>query len=112
MRPSSKLSHIEMVRVHEWKVFENQARDLFAKNPDNTRFSIKHNTSTVENDSKKKVSVVLKVTDDKQTITYETCERFSVKRISALMKWFTIKMASTPIESLTDENSLKQLLPR
>lgn len=101
-----------MVRVHEWKVFENRARDLFAKNPESTRFSIKHNTSTVEKESKKKVSVVLKVTDDKQTITYETCERFSVKRISALIKWFTIKMASTPVDSLTDENSLKQLLPR
>lgn len=105
-----------MVRIHKWKEFENQCRDIFAKNPDSTRFSIKQTTSTaeIEQDAqpKKKVVVVLKVTDDKQTITYETPERFYIKRISALMKWFTVKMASAPVEDIRDETALKKPLPR
>ena len=102
-----------MVRIQEWKKFEMQARTIFAKSPDTTRFSIKHTTTSAEKDGipKKKVNAVIKVTDDKETITYETTERFAVKRISTLMKWFTVKMASTTEEELKDVPALKQRLP-
>ena len=100
-----------MTRIHKWKDFETRSRDLFAKNPDSTRFSIKQTTSSVEKDGipKKKVTVVLRVTDDKETLTYHTSERFSAKRIAALMKWFTVKMASAPV---LDQTALKQPLSR
>ena len=100
--------------MQEWKEFERQARELFANSPDATRFAIKQTTKTKEKEGvmKKKVAVVIKVTDNKQTISYETTERFAAKRIAALMQWFTVKMASTTEEQLADPQALKQVLKR
>ena len=98
-----------MVRKHEWKDFERSARELFAKNPACTRFSLKHTSKTIS-ETQKKQTVVLKVTNNIETITYETNERFGVKRISALTRWLTIRMASTSPEQVKDEASLKQKL--
>lgn len=101
-----------MTRIHEWKLFEQQAREIFAKNPDACRFSLKQSTRTNDKDGvpRKRIIVILRVTDDKRTITYETNERFAVKRMSSLMRWFTVKMASTPVEAIRDETSLLQKL--
>jgi hypothetical protein len=101
-----------MVRVHEWKEFELSAREMFAKSPTTTRFSVNQKTKSVEKDGvpKKKVSVTLKVTDGPKTISYETTERFYLKRISTLMQWFTVRMST--VEDLTAENVLKQRLSR
>ena len=102
------------MRVQEWKEFERKARDLFASSPDATRFSIKQTTKTKEKDGvmKKKVAVLIKVTDNKETISYETTERFAAKRIATLMQWFTVRMASTTEEQLADPHTLKQALIR
>ena len=101
-----------MVRLHEWKEFESNARDMFAKSPNSTRFSMTQKTKTIEKDGmpKKKVRVVLKVTDGSKTVTYETNERFYVKRISTITQWFVVRMAT--VENSTPENVLKQPLSR
>lgn len=101
-----------MTRIHEWKLFEQQAREIFAKNPDACRFSLKQSTRTSDKDGepRQRITVILRVTDDKTTITYETNERFAVKRMSSLMRWFTVKMASTPAEATSDETALHKKL--
>ena len=103
-----------MVRIHEWKTFENRARDVFAKNPLKTRYSFKHNVKSAETDGvlKKKVVVVIKVTDDTETITYKTNEKAVVKRLTKLNKWFAVKMSTTEEEQLKEEAVLKaRLIP-
>lgn len=97
-----------MVRVHEWKQFELQAREIFAKNPESTRLSLKQSTTTDDTTTKRNVKVLIKVTDNKRTITYQTTERFGAKRMGALTQWFTVRMAST--ENVKDEAALKQKL--
>ena len=101
-----------MVRVHEWKEFESKTRDMFAKNPLGTRFTVNQKTKTSEKDGvpKKKVCVTLRVTDGASTLTFETNERFYVKRISTITQWFVVRMASS--EDLTAENALRQTLSR
>ena len=101
-----------MVRIHEWKEFEAKAREMFAKSPTGTRFSINQKTCTIEKEGvpKKKVCVKLKVTDGPQTITFETVERLYVKRISVLMQWFTVKISS--LDEGATESALKQRLER
>ena len=96
-----------MVHVHSWKQFESLARGIFAKSPETTRLSLKQ-TAKTDDGNKKNVKVVLKVTDNKETITYETTERFGAKRIASLTQWFTIRMASTLPDM--DQASLKQKL--
>ena len=59
---------------------------------------------------KKKVCVILKVTNDVDTVSYHTTERNSNTRISALMKWFSVKMISTSYDELKDETCLKAKL--
>jgi hypothetical protein len=101
-----------MVRIHEWKEFENSARDMFSKKPTATKFSVSNKAKTTEKDGipKKKVVATLKVTDGAKVVTFETNERFYAKRVTALMQWFTAKMATD--EDLTAEASLKQQVPR
>ena len=101
-----------MVRIHDWKEFETQSREIFAKNPAGAKFSVNNKTKTTEKDGvpKKKVNAILKVTNGAKTITFRTSERFYVKRVTALMQWFTAKMATD--EDLTDEASLKKRIPR
>ena len=98
-----------MVRVHEWKEFDRKSRDLFAKDPQNTRYVIKQNTKTSEVDGvpKKKLVVSLRVTNDKEVLTFETTERFNVKRIARLTRWFVIRMSCTPDEHLKDQTALR-----
>ena len=98
-----------MVRVHEWKDFDWKSRDLFARDPENTRYVIKQDTKVTEKDGvpKKKVIVSLRVTNDKEAFTFETVERFNVKRISRLTRWFVIRMSSTSDEQLKDRIALR-----
>ena len=103
-----------MTRIHEWKSFENSARDMFAKNPENTRYSFKHFVNTVDKDGvvKRKVAVVIKVTDNVKVISYETNERMVMKRLARLTKWFAVKMATTEEDQLKDEVALRaKLIP-
>ncbi len=98
-----------MVRIHEWKEFDRKSRDLFARDPENTRYVIKQNTKVDEKEGvpKKKVIVCLRVTNDKEVFTFETSERFNVKRIARLTRWFVIRMSSTPDENLKDQAGLR-----
>jgi len=102
-----------MVRIHDWKEFERNARSLFAQDPDNTRFVIKQNTKNTTGANgvvKRKVLVTLRVTDDKKTFTFETCERCYVKKIARLTRWFAIRMASTVEELSKEESEIKARL--
>jgi hypothetical protein len=102
-----------MTRIHKWSEFDDRARTIFANRPDSTRFSIKQTTRTREDKEgniKKKVCVILKVTNDVDTVSYHTTERNSNTRISALMKWFSVKMISTSYDELKDETGLKAKL--
>ena len=101
-----------MVRIHDWKEFERTARNMFAHDPDNTRFIIKQNTTSVEKEGsmKKKVLVTLRVTDDKQAILFETTERCYVKRIGRLTRWFATRMASTVEELAQGESVIRARL--
>ena len=98
-----------MVRIHDWKEFDRKARDLFARDPQRTRYVIKQNTKTSEEDGvpKRKVLVTLRVTNDKESMSFETTERFNVKRIARLTRWFVIRMSSTSEEQLKDINGLR-----
>lgn len=99
-----------MVRKHEWKEFEKAAREIFVKNPESTRMSMKQTTKAIEKDGtlKRKQVVFLKVTDNKQTITFETSERHALKRICSLNRWFIVRMASTSDDQLKEEATIKQ----
>jgi hypothetical protein len=101
-----------MVRIHDWKEFDRSARDIFAHDPENTRFVIKQATTSTEKEGivKKKVTVTLRVTDDKKTITFETTERCFVKRIGRLTRWFAVRMASTAEDLAKGESSIKAKL--
>ena len=106
-------SSVRMVRVHEWKAFESQARELFAKAPERSRFTVKQSTKTTEGENvvpKRKTLVLLRVTNGSETITFETTERFYVKRITSLVQWFTAKMVS--LDHVTEQSALKERLPR
>jgi hypothetical protein len=102
-----------MVRIHEWKSFESQAREIFAQAPERSRFTVKQTTKSVQTESsvpKRKEVVLLRVTNGAETITFETTERFYVKRITALVHWFTAKMVS--LDNVTEQMALKERLPR
>lgn len=102
-----------MTRIHKWSRFEEEARGIFAKSPNNTRYSMKQRTKTTEDEDgkiRKKVCVILRVTDDVKTVTFETTERHSIKRISSLMKWFCVKMVSVGEDELKEESSIKARL--
>jgi hypothetical protein len=98
-----------MVRIHDWKEFDRKSRDLFARDPQNTRYVIKQNTKTKEEDGipKKRVVVILRVTNDRETVTFRTSERVNVKRIAHLTRWFVIRMSSTSEELLRDVTALR-----
>lgn len=114
--PSSLKIHphsFNMVRIHEWKSFESQAREIFAKAPERSRFTVKQTTKSTETENsvqKRKAVVLLRVTNGAETITFETTERFHVKRITSLVHWFTAKMVS--LDNVTDKIALKERLPR
>ena len=101
------------MRCHKWKEFESRAREMFAKLPEQTKFVIKQTTKTADDtsgESKRKVVVLLRVTNGQETISFETHERFYVKRITSLVHWFTVKMVS--LGDFKDAASLKDRLVR
>jgi hypothetical protein len=86
---------------------------MFAKLPEQTKFVIKQTTKTTGDstgESKRKVVVLLRVTNGQDTISFETHERFFVKRITSLVHWFTVKMVS--LGESQDSASLKDRLAR
>ncbi len=106
-----------MGRIHEWKEFELTARDIFANDPANTRFSIKHKTTTTSANaddpaavSKKKCTAIIKVTDDKRNISYHTSERAAVQRLARMTQWFITRMSTTEAALHADPATLKQPL--
>jgi hypothetical protein len=110
MRSTWKITcNLAMVRIHDWKEFDRKSRDLFARDPQSTRYVIKQNTATAEKDGvpKKKIIVTLRVTNDKEVFTFETAERFNVKRIARLTRWFVIRMSSTTDDQLKDQTALR-----
>jgi hypothetical protein len=100
---------LAMVRIHEWKEFDRKSRDLFARDPQNTRYVIKQNTTTKEDNGipKKKIILTLRVTNDREALTFETSERVQLKRVANLTRWFVIRMSSTSEEQLKDAAALR-----
>lgn len=80
----------------------------------NSRFSIKHMTSTKSDENnpvpKKKCTAIIKVTDDKRTVTYHTTERAAAKRIARMTRWFITRMSTADPVEQADPSSLKQPL--
>lgn len=73
-----------MTFVSDVQEFDRLARSMFAANPTTCRFSVK--TRNAEQ------RAVIKVSDDKQTITFTPSDANAVKRIEKLSRWFIEKM--------------------
>ncbi|PWO01098.1 signal recognition particle, SRP9/SRP14 subunit [Tilletiopsis washingtonensis] len=77
-----------MVYYKSWAEFHSAATALYAAQPERTRYLIKAHPSTQ--------SLVLKLTDDVQTIKYRTRSAIILNRFQALNAELTAAMAGAP----------------